>query len=293
MRSRGPSPLGLLGLAALLATGTAEAGSECRASRLLPWEWTSDDGGVRRFRQEQDVDGDGRSDTLEGEESSGSGFGLTSVRLVLGSGERFKADFQYSFSSICQTVAVPPALLEARHQGARELMEEALFGRVCTQPDPSLAWLLEPRKHLRWIAGPSVLPDTYVLRRPGGDDVICEADGKPGRSGPHWLWYGGHNHAYRGGEGPREPVVLAQAGPRVLLGTPHGVILTDPRRSRHAWVYVSRGQHKLRWPSVLKARIEGPIAVITLSRGDGYLVESGTREVRVNLETGAPLLTTR
>jgi hypothetical protein len=124
------------------------------------------------------------------------------------------------------------------------------------------------------VEGPPVLPDTYAFRRPAGD-------------GEEWVWYGGHNHAYRLGQGPHPPAELARDGDRVLLGTSHGVILTDPARTRHAWIYVATPPHKLRWPSIRGARIEGGVAVITLSDGDGYLERKGTRTARIDLVTGA------
>jgi hypothetical protein len=244
------------------------AGSACRESRLPGGERSSEDG-VSRLRQELDVDGDGRLDTLEVEDSSGSSSGLRSVTLVMGDGERLQVDYEYNFSAITQTVDIPMELRDAGHERAREQIEDALFGTVCPGPDPSLERLLGSGAPLRWISGPPVLPGTYALRR---DD--------------EWLNYLGHNHAYRMGRGPVEPVVLARRGRKVLLGTPHAVILTDPERAQHAWLYVSRPEHMLRFPSVIAARFHGTDAAITLSRGDGFRPDPGTRLVRVDLRTG-------
>jgi hypothetical protein len=263
----------LIGL--LAGAAAAAAGQECRTSRPLP-PFQRDDNGVDHLEYRTDVDGDGREDVLRVEDSRGSGGGLTSAVLTLGTGETLAADFEYSYARIVAPSDVPTPLAEPRHRAARDLIEEALFHRICAAPDPSLEWLLrgDGDKALHWTPGPPVLPDTYVVRRAGAD-------------GEEWLWYGGHNHAYREGKGPVPPRELARLGQRVLLGTPHGVILTDPGHTRHAWVYVSTPEHKLRWPSVLGARLVGDTAVVRLSRGDGYLQDEGSRTVRIDLTTGA------
>lgn len=111
--------------------------------------------------------------------------------------------------------------------------------------------------------------------------------------GQVWLFYAGGVH----GDSPAEkgPIELAREGDRVLLGTAHGVILTNPERSRHAWIYVYPGDGgdaaidlpaslaKLRFPSIAEARIEGDTAIITLK---GWRRPS---QVRVNLKTGTIL----
>ncbi len=266
-----------LALAAILLLGEPARGAEpaeCRTSRLPPLPASADADGFRRLSYRTDVDGDGEQDVLRVEDSSGSGGGLTSAVLSLGSGEVLEAGFDYWFSQIVWIGVVPKPLTEPRHRAAAELIEEALFRRVCQGPDPSLEWLLRPSAGLRWIDGPPVLPETYAFRRAGPE-------------GEEWVWYGGHNHSHRLGQGPHPPQELARAGERVLLGTSHGVILTDPGRRRHAWIHVSTPPHKLRWPSVWGARLEGGTAVITLSEGDGYLQQPGTRTTRVDLSTGA------
>ena len=260
--------------AATLALLLAAAAPECRASRVPDLPETLDDG-FRRVEYRTDVDGDGREDVLRLEGSHGSGGGLASAALSLASGETLEADFSYWYANMVSIIPVPKPLDETRHRGAAALIEEALFGTICTGPDPSLAWLLEPGGGLRWVEGPLVLPESYAFRR------------RTSAGGEEWVWYGGHNHAYRLGQGPNPPVELARKGQRVLLGTSHGVILTDPGRTRHAWIYVSTPPHKLRWPSVRGARINGDTAVITLSDGDGYLERKGSRTARVNLATGA------
>jgi hypothetical protein len=79
-------------------------------------------------------------------------------------------------------------------------------------------------------------------------------------------------------------VELARRGDQVLLGTSHGVILTDPQRTQHAWIYVSRGggANKIRIPSIRGAEIKGNLAIIRLEEG----TRAGPLVVRVDLTTG-------
>jgi hypothetical protein len=78
--------------------------------------------------------------------------------------------------------------------------------------------------------------------------------------------------------------VLDQKGNYVLLGTSHGVILTDPERSKHAWIYIFPGGAKLRWPSIKSARIEGETAIVQLEKDPSE--EQRTAQVRINLNNG-------
>lgn len=74
------------------------------------------------------------------------------------------------------------------------------------------------------------------------------------------------------------------------------MILSNPARSKHAWVYAYEGDFevKLRVPSIGSARLDGETAIITLKRSrldpddsspEGKKPE--TLQVRVNLNTGA------
>ena len=146
-----------------------------------------------------------------------------------------------------------------------------------SEPDPSLTWLLESPKRLHWVDGPAILPKTYTVR-----------DLERGV----WITYKGHNHSAqpatlttpsKGETKRRIPRGLDAEADRVLLGTNHGVLLTDRSRSRHAWIYVFPGGHKLRWPSVVGARLEGDVAVIEVELRDGL---TERHEVRVDLDTG-------
>lgn len=259
--------------------------ASCRDSRLPPRSKNPGEEGPH-LRFKVDVNGDGVADVLEVTDSLGSGFSSTDVQLTLGgSGVQLKAEEGFAFTAITAVNPVPKELLDPRHRGALAWIEEALFGRICASPDPSLAWLLDSTKRLRWIEGPPEIPGSYAIRLPARRvaGLIKKAYmpvEKLDPKGEVWLFYGGHVHDYPPAE--KGPVELAREGDRVLLGTAHGVILTNPQRSRHAWIYVYAGGHmKLRLPSIGSARLDGETAIITLT---GW---TRMPQVRVNLETGA------
>ena len=114
---------------------------------------------------------------------------------------------------------------------------------------------------------PSWEPDVHVVR-----------DEEQAR----WIVYAGHNHGEHGAEEPATMKLLAVEGQKVLLGTKHGVVLTDPERSRHAWLYVFAGGYKLRWASVLGARIQDGTAIVSIETRE----PGGPAEVRIDLESG-------
>ena len=276
----------------------------CRDSRLLPKSsWPLDEAGTRHLRLEVDVDADGVADVLEATYSSGSGSGSTSVEITLGgSGNKLRAEETFDFSEITAVNPVPKELLDLRHHPALVWIEEALFQRICKVPDPSLAWLLDTTKKLVWIEGPPKMPDFYAIRIPvrrlagAALERLKNTEGTVDPDGEVWITYAGHVHAYPGRDGSAKPVVLAQKGDRVLLGTAHGVILTNPSRSKYAWIYVSKGGDKLRYPSIAGGWFQGDTAIITLvkplSDSDSSPTEtkkSKQPQVRVNLKTGRVL----
>jgi hypothetical protein len=227
--------------------------------------------GVSQFRTAVDVDGDERPDGLTLEESHGSGGGLFVVKVALADGTSLETEVETSSYAMVMDTPVPAALLLPGRECALALTERLAFGRMEAQPDPSLAWLLAATKSLQWNDGPPRTPESYTVRVRAGD-------------GAHWISYNGGVHTRRLGGEPRPPAVLAQRGESVLLGTFHGVILTNPARSRHAWIYVyPGGDQKLRWPSIRAARIAGSTAVISLEPHDS---EGPPRTVRVDLATG-------
>jgi len=213
-----------------------------------------------------------KPDIIDAEDSFGSTQGLTSITLTFGAtGENIVVDYHYSFEFFLSETIIPDKLIEPKYHCALRILEEVLFHSVSDHIDPSLEWLLEGKKHLRWIEGQPVLPETYTVRVKTSD-------------GGKWISYLGHNHSFRRGKGPYKPAVLTQKGGYVLLGTSHGVILTDPKRTKHAWIYIFPGGSKLRWPIIKSARIEGETAVVQLEK-----VPSGGQraaEVRIYLKTG-------
>jgi hypothetical protein len=244
----------------------------CPDIQVLPSNnWKYQDG-FRQYRSEIDVDGDEKPDVIKAEDSFGSTQGMTSITLTLGStGERIKADYSYSFEFFVSETTIPDQLIESKYSCALRVVEEVLFHGVSDKIDPSLEWLLEKKKHLRWVEGPPVLPQTYTVRVRTSN-------------GGNWISYLGRNHSYRGGKGPYKSVVLDQKGNYVLLGTSHGVILTDPERSKHAWIYIFPGGAKLRWPSIRSARIEGETAIVQLEKDPSG--GQRTAQVRINLNNG-------
>ena len=247
-------------------------GLSCPDVRVPPsnrWKYQE---GIRQFRSEIDVDGDDKPDVIEAEDSFGSTQGMTSIILTLGStGERIEVDYHYSFEFFVSETIIPEKLIEPKYCCALRLVEDVLFHGVSNRVDPSLQWLLEKKKHLRWIKGPPVLPQTYTVRVKTSN-------------GGNWISYLGHNHSYRLGKGPYKPVVLDKKGKYILLGTSHGVMLTDLERSRYAWIYIYPGGAKLRWPSIKGARIWGETAIVQLEN-DPLGGERDT-QVRINLKSG-------
>jgi hypothetical protein len=213
-----------------------------------------------------DLDGDGVLDTLHSVSDSGSGMSTTDVELVLSrTGKRIEVSAEFSFTAMLSATAVPPELLASGMERALQAVEAALFGCVCKNPDPSLAWLLEKQHSLRWKAGLSSLPDNYTLRQEG-----------------EWLSYAGGTH--------QEIVPLATdpGTGYVLARTAHGVLLIDEKGSRHAWLYVTRdgGGQKLRFPTVVGGRLEDGRAVIRLSHEQAFYGTYGCGLLRIDLRDG-------
>jgi len=276
----------------------------CRESSL---EWATGEDGVARARLSRDVNGDGRADTLEASSSGGSGMSSTEVELSLsGQGEPIEVSQEVSFYRMYDVTPVPPSLLGAHRRQALEMVEEALFGRVCERADPSLAWLLASPKRIVWIAGAPRMPETYTVRlsrrrldalsrgRSALERAVPVAGG-----GEVWVTYRGRTHTgalppdSRGRASPAFPVELARDGARVLLGTGHGAILTDVPRSRHAWIYVHEDpEHaqKLRLASIVSGRLTAATAEIGVDRlflgGSTESLSIAPVPVRVDLRTG-------
>jgi hypothetical protein len=256
------------------------------------------------------VDGDGKPDTLDLSRDSGSGFSSDEVKLTLTrDGSQIEVFHTTSFGQWFAILEIPEALRAPERRAALELFEEGLFGGTCDRVDPSLAWLLASSKRLRWIDGPPRLPDWYTVRMSQRRLESLASGNTALETGPSfesnaevWVQYLGGNHRrdvhldwVKGPKSPvhKSPYELARSGNRLLLGTPHAVLLTDAKHSKHAWLYIHQeGIEKLRWPSVLGARFQADTIVIDI---DPRLRESTDDDQRserpyralVNLKTGA------
>jgi len=143
-------------------------GVSCPDVRVPPsskWKYIE---GIRQFRSEIDIDDDDKPDVIEAEDSSGSAAGMTSITLTLGStGERIEVDYHYSFEFFVSKTTIPDKLIEPEYRCALRVVEEVLFHGVSDKIDPSLEWLLEKKKHLRWIEGPSSTYFPFCARTTG------------------------------------------------------------------------------------------------------------------------------
>lgn len=270
----------------------------CRNSRV---SWPGPAESDKPLRLEVDVNGDGLIDLLKGESSCGSGACGKRVQLALaGSGVRLHASAEFSLLRVLEITPVPKELIDPRHLGPLTWIEEALFPRICTEPEPSLAWLLARQKRLDWIDGAPRMPTHYAMRvaarRVAGLRNVTNVAGENiDRGGEVWLFYAGGVHTMN----PDKLVELARKGDRVLLGTAHGVIFTNPERSKHAWIYVhsGNGESKLRFPSISGARLYEDTAIVTINRSGNAegLPQVPDRnlmnqvQVHINLNTGAIL----
>lgn len=213
--------------------------------------------------------------------SSGSAFAGTRVTLAASSGRRVEATFEVDFASLVNRHAVPPELRGPEEESWRRMLEHAAFGRVCDQPDPSLAWLLENDPGSRapvWIAGRPEMPESYTLRYM--NPVTRQLE---------WVEYLGLNHRRITEDSMSDEFeLLDQRGALQLLRTGHGALLrtTEPTDA-YAWIYVFRGGHKLRWPSVIGGRLEARTVVLDLRPAES---ESTPRHLTIDL---APARATR
>ena len=131
------------------------------------------------------------------------------------------------------------------------------------------------------------LPATYAVlsARP---DHLALAPHLTLRPKAVWLLYLGQNHA-RSDSGAldlHEPRTLADCGDHRVLGTAHGVIALDRTRGKYAWLYVSPGGHKLRWPSIRAARCVDRRVEVVLAEGPAD--EPGVRPATllIDLDSG-------
>jgi hypothetical protein len=270
-------PLVVLMLWAWLGTpadGT-QADRRCRASAFAGFEQTSEGSETRRR-----VPAD-RNPLLPGVEvevltSSGSSSATTFVTLREPGGRSVEAAFGTSFEQILTRHPVPEELQGTANAAWRRAVEEAAFGTICSQPDPSLAHLLSPDQRLRWLPGLPEMPQSYALY------VEPPAPGEP-----YWIHYLGMNHRRLTEDAFSDELeVIDRKGKLELLRSGHGAVVVDLERHVFAWVYVFAGGRKLRWPSVTGGKLEEATVVLEL---DHPVIGEARERLRIDLATGTIL----
>lgn len=261
--------------------------SLCRSTKgSLPKaleEWKQDSNGQFSLARETDLDGDGEPDALTATHQGGSGGGGLKLEVLLASGQRFSVGTWAPFTNFVEVTDVPEEV--ATSLPLRHAMENVLFDKLCDAPDATFAWLTSEEPALHWHAGPPVLPERYTfytddvaLLRMLDDKgyVIRSEDPAVVRTIPKTAWITVKNQFGKLRE-------LARSANRVVLATDHGVLLTDPERTRHAWVYIFEGDMKLRFSAIRSAQIAGDELHIEL-----YLGQFGVEcSAKVSLLTGA------
>jgi len=245
----------------------APAGAACRVS---PW---FDEKGSRVTPPPTDLDGDGVEDPVE--HSQG---GRTSDEVTVGLSKEseprtFPVSLSLSSGAFLGFTPVPEGLRGRRHAALRRAVEDALFERICDAPDPSLQWLLDERHTLRWQPGRPKFPDTYTMYSEARElraYAVDRWDPESKLPAAVWVTYLGHNH--RRDRDTLNPTlkdfrVLHAREDLRLLASAHGVVLQDVPGKRHAWIWVTAGGVKLRFPTIASARFDGDLARIVVSLG--------------------------
>lgn len=266
--------------------------TSCPKNNIQLREKWKGEAGDYYFSIKIDIDGDSIPDKLKVRELYGNALAVTSVSLKLSSiNEKFQVNLYSSFSDFVTSTPIPEILLNKRYRCALDFVETVLFTHISEHIDPSLEWLIKKQKQkqwgeewvvvkttnnllpfkdeIKWYQGSPLFPTSYTVR-------------VKANKGIHWFSYGGHNH--KSHRKLRKFKILTQQNHRVLLGTPHGVILTDIKRSKYAWIYISTGGHKFRWVSIESARIENDTAIIYVR---GLPVKDDEEPlVHINLKSG-------
>lgn len=281
-----------------LAESGIAKGANCRVAPFAASGATGVNDGP--FTLEREVDGDGIADVVRLKRSSDSGAATTDGALTLSAtGEAIEISRYVSLSSMINIHIVPPALAGGNRAAARRLVEDALFGMTCREPDPSLARLLAIDKAVVWRDGKPVMPGNYTVyypQAPLGLIPFVGAWRELGLDGKQpvavWVEYLGGTHRPAGDD--RETLIPLTGGdfralamtPRYrAYGTQHGVVVADIVTEKHAWVYVFKGGHKLRWKSVMDATLDGSIVTTTARYRDADAEQKGT--ITVDLYDGS------
>lgn len=268
----------LLGVAFAAVQGGPGFASDmgCRVSLLQSSVGAASSG--EPFTFERDVDGDGVADVVRLEKTIGTESSLIWGTLTLSaSGEEIEISHSTSYYVMVNITVVPPALVGEDRLDARQLVEDALFGTTCHEPEPSLARLLSIDDTIIWREGLPSLPDNYAVYFPEAPVGLIPFIGAWSELGLDsdkpfavWVEYPGGTHA-PADDDLESNISLLDDGFEVLaatpryraLGTRHGVVVIDIATERYAWIYVFKGGHKLRWKSIESAIIDGSEVTIT------------------------------
>ena len=245
-------------------------------------DW-QDDAWPPQLAMSLDLDGDSRVDRAELTLEGGSGGHGIAARVHLASGTSFEVVEYTSFYSFVGLNPVPDDVYQS--EALRRGVENLLFRRVCTGWD-SLLRFLSSEPSVRWESGP---PPTPTGRPPRSDSYTAYvADSSTlgrvlqmtpeGRrfQGPVWVNVLGQFGRLR---------ELGRRGDVVLVATDHSVLLTNPERTRHAWLYVFDGsmhEAKLRFRSIDAAHFRGGLVDIHIAHEQGAI----DCTVTVDLSTG-------
>lgn len=240
------------------------------------WQPARDEIGYRIRTEQEDVDGDDIPDELNATSWKNEHGGSTRVTVSLSRSRRtVSVRHRYSLDSMWATTAVPDEAIA--NAPLRRFIEEALAPIICDHPDGALDRLLRVSAPLRFIEGPPYQFKNYLVYSTDPEATSLSVD--IGERAPRGVWID-YVHAYDeppGNEGGPAFRVLAQRGDQVLLGSAHGVVLTDARRTRHAWLWVTLARVRdLQHTRIRAARFAG----------DYVIIDADYTRVRVHLKTG-------
>ncbi|MCA0235174.1 MAG: hypothetical protein LCH81_02185 [Bacteroidetes bacterium] len=239
----------------------------------------------------KDINADGLVDTIQSDQSSGSGFSGTFFSITNGkTGEQYTVEPEYCFCSLYSRIDIPPALLKPENAGFKAYLEQHVFSSPRRQdPDASLQWILESRAWqkeisdnlyfdtrihlgLKWHNLPVEIPSDYYTEYQGeGDTKAC------------FLDYAGRNH-YLNWKGDTLQIRYSDDSLRIL-STMHGMLLQ--KNNRYAWIFVTDPEvtgapDKLRWASIGQVKVVGSWLLMRHHRP----VFSDDKFFMVDLQTG-------
>jgi hypothetical protein len=248
---------------------------------------------VSKLSVKRDLDGDGEIDSLDGERVESYRWSERKVTLRLGT-RSFTATAALDFHSMAAFTSVPaPLTHDAR---ARAIVEDVLFPRVCSAPDPALARMLAPSAPLSWRRAPLAVPRSYaVYSTQPADRALVQPDEEeagqgqaPEDTGGVWMFFDGDElgpkpHGFDlYSSAPR----VVRKGTRRLKLLAHAVLVEEGERQ--AWLYVAtEGSHRTpdgaggqlpRTPTVEAARLDG---------GQVVVERCDDETLRIDLATGA------